>query len=324
VAIYDPFQAKEKALYLHYGFVPLRGCATMGLCHYGVVPLLSLLNECNFMPLAQVKNGFSFFYHLKCVATIFCIWILCTVTFQLSAQTLKQQLNDLPIIDVNIASFHFPPNAHRTSQGQISGKAVETIRTFCTVSRMNCKVFFYPTARAYMTIENGSSDVLMTANIPVFKDCCTYTKWSYPFIAGLITELATDEIPVNETLLEGNSLVMVRGYQSIYEVYPNLKELVAAGKVELIETSSIVSAVKIYGAGRASILWGANVFEWYFEQLSMQWKEENFKPLVLSSAGIWVSKKSEHQQEILNRFNLAYQLLREQGNLDKNNFLNHQ
>ena len=32
-------------------------------------------------------------------------------------------------------------------------------------------------------------------------------------------------------------------------------------------------------------------------------------------------QKSEHQEDILNRFNLADHLLREQGNLDKDNFL---
>ena len=62
-------------------------------------------------------------------------------------------------------------------------------------------------------------------------------------------------------MLEGHSLVMVRGYQPIYEIYPNLKQLVAAKKVELIEISSIVFAIKVYSTGRASLLWGANVFE---------------------------------------------------------------
>ena len=42
---------------------------------------------------------------------------------------------------------------------------------------------------------------------------------------------------------------------------------------------------------------------------------------MVNSAGIWVAKQSEHNEEILNRFNLAYQLLREQGKLDANNFL---
>lgn len=35
----------------------------------------------------------------------------------------------------------------------------------------------------------------------------------------------------------------------------------------------------------------------------------------------WISKQSEHYEDILNRFNLAYQLLKEQGDLDKDNFL---
>ena len=153
--------------------------------------------------------------------------MICVVVFPLSAQTLKQKLNDLPIIDVNIASFHFPPYTHRTENGRISGKSVETTRAFCTIAKMKCEVIIYPTARAYMSIEKGYSDVLMTANIPRFEGCCSYTKWSYPFIAGLITDLAIDDIPVNETTLEGHSLVMVRGWQSIYEVYPNLKNLVA-------------------------------------------------------------------------------------------------
>jgi hypothetical protein len=68
-------------------------------------------------------------------------------------------------------------------------------------------------------------------------------------------------------MLQGHILVMVRWWQSIYDVYQNLKDLVAAGKVELIETSSIASAIKIYSSGRASLLWGSNMFEWYFMML---------------------------------------------------------
>jgi hypothetical protein len=62
------------------------------------------------------------------------------------------------------------------------------------------------------------------------------------------------------------------------------------------------------------------VFDWYFDKLSLEWKDEYFWPLVDSTAGIWVSKQSEHHN-ILKRFNLAYQLFREQGNLDGDNFL---
>jgi hypothetical protein len=248
--------------------------------------------------------------------------VLFAVVFQLPAKTLKQELNDLPQIDVNIASFHFPPYTHRTEKGRVSGKAVETIKAFCTIARMKCEVILYPTARAYMSIENGTSDVLMTADIPRFVSCCDYSKWSYPFIAGLITERSNDDIPFKEVSLKGHSLVMVRGWQSIYDVYPNLKDLAAKGEVELIETNSIESAIKIYGRSRTSLLWGSRkVFEWYFDQMSLQWKEENFKPLVSSSAGIWISKKSEHHKDILNRFNLAFQMFKEQGSLDKENFL---
>lgn len=269
----------------------------------------------------RVKNTFSFFYELNPPISIFLLCMLYVVAFQLPAKTLKKELNDLPIIDVNIASFHFPPYTHRTENGRISGKSVETIKAFCTVAHMKCEVVIYPTARAYRSIKNGFSDVLMTADIPGFKSCCTYSQWSYPFIAGLITDIAVEDIPITETSLKGHSLVMVRGWESIYDVYPNLKDLVAEGEVNLIETSSIASAIKIYSAGRASLLWGANVFEWYFDQLSIPWEQGNFKPLVVSSAGIWIAKKSDHHKDILNRFNLAYQLLKEQGSLDQDNFL---
>jgi hypothetical protein len=247
--------------------------------------------------------------------------MLYAAAFQLPAQTLKQELNELPIITVDIASMDFPPNAHKTANGRVSGKAIETIKAFCIMARMKCKVFIYPSARAYMSIENNLNDVLLTANIPALESCCTYTKWNYPFLAGLITKLAIDDIPINETMLEGHSLVMVRGWQSILEVYPNLKDLFDAEKIELIETSSIAAAIKIYDSGKASLLWGSNVFEWYFNKLSLQWRDKNFRPLVKGTAGIWVSKQSEHHIDILNRFNLAYQLLKEQGNLDKDNFL---
>ena len=249
------------------------------------------------------------------------ISILFGVAAQLSAKTLKQQLSDFHQIDVNIASFHFPPYTHRTEEGRVSGKAIETVKAFCTIARMKCEVILYPTARAYMSIENGTSDVLMTADIPRFKRCCAYSKWSYPFVAGLITDRPIDDIPFNEVTLKGHSLVMVRGWQSIYDVYPNLKELVAEDEVELIETNSIESAIKIYSRNRTSLLWGADVFEWYFDQLSIHWRMEAFKPMVLSSAGIWISKQSERHENIQNRFNLAYQFLKEQGSLGKDNFL---
>jgi hypothetical protein len=271
------------------------------------------------MPLDQAKNLIMFLCSSVKTKWYFCL--MCTITFHLPAKTLKQALSDLPVIDVNISSFHFPPNAHRTAQGRYSGKAVETIRAFCAISNMKCKMLFYPTARAYMTIENGTDDVLMTANIQGFKSCCTYTQWSYPFTAGLITKLVKDDIPLTENALKGHSLIIVRDWQSIYETYPNLKHLVSKGEVELIETSSISTAIKAYRAGRAPLLWGADVFKWYFEQMSMEWNEDSFKPTVEISAGIWISKQSEHYEDILNRFNLAYQLLKEQGDLDKDNFL---
>ena len=63
------------------------------------------------------------------------------------------------------------------------------------------------------------------------------------------------------------------------------------------------------------------MFAWYFDKLSLQWKKKNFKPLVISSAGIWVSKENTHHEDILDRFNFAYQLLKEQGNLGQGNFL---
>jgi len=248
---------------------------------------------------------------------MFCLWILASIALPIPAQ----ELSDLPLINVEIASFNFPPNAHITENGGISGKAVETIKAFCALTRMKCKIIIYPTARAYMSIKNGSSDVLMTANIPEFEACCTYSKWFYPFTAGLITRLAQQDIPVNESMLEGQSLVMVRGYQSIYATYPNLNALIASGKVNLIETSSISSAIKVYRSGRATLLWGSNMFEWYFKQLSFQWKDEHFKPLIESNAGIWIAKKSKNHNEILNRFNIAYQMFQEQRRLDEDNFL---
>jgi hypothetical protein len=165
------------------------------------------------------------------------------------------------------------------------------------------------------------SSELLTANISTFKQCCTYSQWYYSCIAGIITDLPIDNTSINEATLEGQSLVMVRGWQSIYDAFPNLKNLVAAGKVELIETSSTASAIKIYNTDRASLLWGANVFEWYFDKRYIQWDKESFKPMLVSDAGIWVSKESVHHKKILNRFNLAYQLLKEQGNLGQDNFL---
>lgn len=276
----------------------------------------------NCIQLLRFKSVFRFLYSLNFGKFIFGLFLLFAVTSQSSAKTLKQELNDLPQINIEIASFHFPPFTQRTKKGGVSGKGVETVKAFCTIARMTCEVILYPTARAYMNIENGTSDVLMTADIPRFERCCDYSKWSYPFVAGLITERSNDDIPFKEANLKGHSLVMVRGWQSIYDVYPNLKDLVTKGEVELIETNSIESAIKIYSRSRTSLLWGSRkVFEWYFNQMSVQWKEEDFKPMVLSSSGIWISKRSEQHKNILYRFNLAFQYLKAQGSLDKENFL---
>ena len=64
-------------------------------------------------------------------------------------------MNDLPIIDVDIASIHFAAYTHRTAKGRISGKAVETVIAFRSIARMNCEVIIYPTARADMSIKKG-------------------------------------------------------------------------------------------------------------------------------------------------------------------------
>jgi hypothetical protein len=96
--------------------------------------------------------------------------------------------------------------------------------------------------------------------------------------------------------------------------------LATAWKVELIEANSIASAIKTYSSGRASLLWGANVFDWYFEKLSLEQQNRVFKPMVISSAGMWISRKCGHYDEILDRFNLAYRTLEEQGRLDAENF----
>lgn len=274
------------------------------------------------MQTLRFESEFRFLCSLNFVKFIFAMNLLFACTFQLSATTLKQELDDLSSINVDIASFHFPPFTQRTKNGRVSGKGVETIKAFCTIARMKCEVILYPTARAYMNIENGTSDVLMTADIPRFERCCDFSKWSYPFIAGLITGRSSDDIPVDEASLKGHSLVMVRGWQSIYDVYPNLKDLAANGDVELIETNSIESAIKIYSRSEKSLLWGSRkVFEWYFNQMSIPWKEDDFKPLVFSTSGIWVSKRSEQHKNILYRFNLAFQYLKAQGSLDKDNFL---
>lgn len=141
--------------------------------------LLCLFNSQHCIQLAWASKMFIFLYRLRLSASKFCLWLLCVSTAQVSAQTLQQKLNDLPIIKVNIASMDFPPNAHQTKDGRVSGKAIETIRAFCTVSRMNCEIIIYPTARAYMTIENRSSDVLRT---PIYQRLNN----AVPILNGLI------------------------------------------------------------------------------------------------------------------------------------------
>ena len=132
--------------------------------------------RCYYMPLALARNVGNYLYALDFFAPRFYVWVLCIVSIQLPAQSLKQELNNLPIIEIDIASMDFPPNAHRTKSGRVSGKAIETIRALCTIAHMKCEVIIYPSARAYMGLENGTSDALLTADIASFKRCCTYKK----------------------------------------------------------------------------------------------------------------------------------------------------
>jgi len=117
-------------------------------------------------------------------------------------------------------------------------------------------------------------------------------------------------------------MVVIRGWDVLYNVFPNINTLIDRGDLNIEWSNSTVGAIKMYDAGRAPLLFGSDTFDWYYNHLSLVKKTRNFRPLLTIPSGILISKESKHHDEILRRFNLAYKQFKDQGNFDKDNFLN--
>ena len=227
---------------------------------------------------------------------------------------------------VYIGSLDFPPLAHVGTEGRISGRAVETVRRLCELANMQCRFRIFSAARAYSNFEQGALDVLITADYPRFLACCTLSQWKFRINTGIFSIQAHKNVPDSETSLLGQKIIMIRGWQSPYKVFPNLDSLVERKAVRVAYSNSIVSSIKMHKMGRAPLLWGSDTFAWYYDKLGIDAANYKFQLLSSIPAGLWVHKngslrKQTANQELLLRFNRAYQKLKAQNELTDDNFL---
>ena len=256
---------------------------------------------------------------------------LCSFIFAISliglahAESLEQleptSLRKHQSINVSIAALLFPPVSHIGEQGRYSGTAVETIRRMCETSNMNCSFQILPTARAYTYIEQGLIDVLMTAKFDRFNECCTFTSWQYKMTMGLYSAQTIETIPSDEVSLLGQEIILIRQWQSPYQVFPNLNSLAEQGKIKISYSNSISSSIKMLYKGRAPLLWGVDIYTWYFKKLHIPMNKIHYKKLVELPSGMWVAKRSTKHDEIIKRFYDAQTDLTETGALENGEFL---
>lgn len=213
--------------------------------------------------------------------------------------------DDLPLLDVHLGTFESPPLYYTSTKGNFSGALGETVKALCRESRLNCTITMFPVARAYHNIEVGETQVLLTGKYDRFKECCISSLWEYPWKAGLFSRLPMDEIPKNERELVGSSLIMVRGWQSIYRTFPNLERLAGGNTVSVYTASNDDNAIEMLHRQRAQFLWGGDNYLWKMENMGLG-GEFNYRPLLTVPVVLWISKK---EPEIIKRFNYGYKQL---------------
>ena len=239
----------------------------------------------------------------------------CYISINASAES------TLDNISVHITAFDFPPVSHIGVNGRISGKGLETVRALCIEAKLDCIFEIRPTARAYYSIENGTTDILMTANLPQFKNCCLFADWDYDFSFGILSYETMNDIPENSTSLLGKNMIIIRQWQTPYLVFPDLDKLVSENKVLVSQSNSIYSAIKMHQRKRAPFLWGSDKFDWYYSKMGIPMEDLNYKELTSSTSGLWVSKQHPRHKEIKLRLDKANKALRSSGSIGTNDFL---
>ncbi len=230
------------------------------------------------------------------------------------------QANDLsqePIIDVSFAVFEYPPLYHTAKNGQFSGVLGETFKALCKAGRLNCTFTMYPVPRAYKNIQEAKNHALITGNHPRFRDCCLPTEWNYSWTSGIFSEKPLDQIPQTAEGMVNDYIAVVRGWIAPFLVFPKLREMEKAGEIFLSESNSNYSAIKMLESKRATYLYGAEDFFWFFEKMGLTGRF-NFNPRKSMPLVLWVPKIHKNIHDRLNR---AYIVLQEQGALNDKHVL---
>lgn len=242
---------------------------------------------------------------------------LAFLLFLYTVSSMASEHEKLALLDVHLGTFESPPLYYTSAKGNFSGPLGETVKALCRASRLKCKITIFPVARAYRNIEVGETQVLLTGKYDRFNECCFSSQWEYPWKAGLFSLLPVEQIPKNEQELIGASLIMVRGWQSIYRMFPNLERLAGGQSVALYTASSDDNAIEMLYRERAKYLWGGDYYLWKMDNMGLKDKF-HYRPLLTIPVVLWVSKK---EPEIIKRLNYGYQQLLEEKQLGEKQLL---
>lgn len=212
---------------------------------------------------------------------------------------------------VVISFFEYPPLAHVSHSGRLSGTVIETVREICVKAQLDCELRMLPVARVYRSIANGSSSVIITGRHPSFGDCCSVADWKFPWTAGIYSKTPLELIADTEEELKYRKMIIVRGWRSPYRYFENLKTLSDQGVVKLAMAQDNSSAIRMLEHERAEYLWGGSHFSWYLEKRGLS-DVFNYKPLISSPLALWVDK---NRPDILLALNKGYQRLKQEGGL---------
>lgn len=242
---------------------------------------------------------------------------LAFLLFLYAVSSMASEHEKFPLLDVHLGTFESPPLYYTSVKGNFSGPLGETVKALCRASRLNCKITIFPVARAYRNIEVGETQVLLTGKYDRFNECCAATAWEYPWKAGLFSALPADQIPENEEELVGTSLIMVRGWQSIYRIFPNLERLATDNLVTVYTAPSDDHGIEMLHHKRATFLWGGDYYLWKMSNKGFR-DQFHYRPLLTVPVVLWVSKK---EPEILKRLDYGYKQLLEANQLGEKQLL---
>lgn len=245
----------------------------------------------------------------------FCIFKTALLILTFSA---SPALSQAPKDRLNLATLSYPPLMHTTPDGSYSGTVGETLRMMCTIADITCHVDLVPFKRAYVEMENGRIDGILTLKFKTFEDCCLSSQWFTPWRAGFFSSLPDHMIPKTADDLRGKSLIIVNGMRSPTLFIPDLEEWEKNGTLQLYRTPSIATAAKMLGSDRADLLWGSEEYYWYFDKLGtrIRW---HFTPVVSEPIVIWLRKD---KAALMQRLDHAYQQMQDKNMLNDAGVLN--